>query len=460
MDEDELNKKRREERNEENALMALEGFNHASLQGSYLLDKDIRPSDIFFSDLMRRIPGIFVSGSRVNASFRLVRSLNSSISSPASDPLFILDGGIISDLNFLSPQRIKAVYVLKGLSASIRYGSAGANGVIVVRTKSGFANKTKNGNSALVSGNEYEETVPLLEDVFQQSVYINGLLDTENFDVAHSLYLRAKEDNRSFSVPFYLDVANHFMQWNKDTAYQVLSNIAEIAYDNPKALKTLAFKLEEIGKLKEATHIYERILELLPNELQSYRDLAVLYDLTGAHEQAMVLYKKLLSNTSLDSGMIEFQRAIKNEVRHLLMSHKSEVNFQNLPDDIFDKKLDNDFRIVFEWNDKNIEFEVQFVDPNKKYFTWNHSFLENREKLLQEVSSGIYMEEFIIDKASAPEGEWIINITSLSKESDINPVFLKYTIYQNYGLPHQTKEIKIVNLNNQKEKITIDKIVY
>jgi TonB-dependent starch-binding outer membrane protein SusC len=65
-----------------------------------------------------------------------------------STPLFVLDGipldnsstgGATNPLNFLNPQDIEAIDVLKDASATAIYGARGANGVILITTKKGKA---------------------------------------------------------------------------------------------------------------------------------------------------------------------------------------------------------------------------------------------------------------------------------------------------------------------------------
>lgn len=54
-----------------------------------------------------------------------------------ADPLFVVDGMIVSDISFLNPQDVANVSVLKDASATAIYGARGANGVIIVTTKDG-----------------------------------------------------------------------------------------------------------------------------------------------------------------------------------------------------------------------------------------------------------------------------------------------------------------------------------
>jgi TonB-dependent SusC/RagA subfamily outer membrane receptor len=50
------------------------------------------------------------------------------------DPLFVVDGVIVSSIDYISPNNVKSVSVLKDAAASI-YGAQGASGVILINTK-------------------------------------------------------------------------------------------------------------------------------------------------------------------------------------------------------------------------------------------------------------------------------------------------------------------------------------
>ncbi len=65
---------------------------------------------------------------------------NGSINS-GNDPLYVVDGVITTDISFLSPNDIQAMEILKDASATAIYGSRGANGVILITTKTGGTGK-------------------------------------------------------------------------------------------------------------------------------------------------------------------------------------------------------------------------------------------------------------------------------------------------------------------------------
>ncbi len=52
-------------------------------------------------------------------------------------PIYVVDGVILDNMDFLNPSDIESVEVLKDASAAAIYGTRGANGVIMVTTKKG-----------------------------------------------------------------------------------------------------------------------------------------------------------------------------------------------------------------------------------------------------------------------------------------------------------------------------------
>lgn len=88
-----------------------------------------------------KISGVMVlptSGSPGAGSKIRVRGTNSNSN---SNPLFIVDGMKTGDINNIDPGDIESMEVLKDAASSAIYGTEGANGVILVTTKSGKSGK-------------------------------------------------------------------------------------------------------------------------------------------------------------------------------------------------------------------------------------------------------------------------------------------------------------------------------
>lgn len=126
----------------------------------------------FVTSLQGKIAGVNVTnaGGSANAGSQIIiRSISSINPSQNNEPLFIVDGMPVSggstkaaDIN---PNDIENVTVLKGAAASALYGQEGANGVIMITTKSGKEGKVKvTVNTNLQIDNAYR--VPQIQQLY------------------------------------------------------------------------------------------------------------------------------------------------------------------------------------------------------------------------------------------------------------------------------------------------------
>ncbi len=60
-----------------------------------------------------------------------------------SDPLYVVDGFIVDDIEHINPNDISSMEILKDASSSSIYGARGANGVVLITTKQGESGKTQ-----------------------------------------------------------------------------------------------------------------------------------------------------------------------------------------------------------------------------------------------------------------------------------------------------------------------------
>ncbi len=108
----------------------------SSVKGSDLIKI---PSSSPIQALQGKVPGVQITsssgapGSGAVVRIRGVGTFNN------SSPIYVLDGVILDNIDFLNSADIQSMEVLKDASATAIYGSRGANGVIIVTTKRGVA---------------------------------------------------------------------------------------------------------------------------------------------------------------------------------------------------------------------------------------------------------------------------------------------------------------------------------
>ncbi len=92
--------------------------------------------------LQGQAPGVIVTsnsgapGGSINVRIRGIGTVNN------SDPLYVVDGMPVSNIDYLSTSDIQSMEILKDASATAIYGARGANGVVLITTKQGKAGNT------------------------------------------------------------------------------------------------------------------------------------------------------------------------------------------------------------------------------------------------------------------------------------------------------------------------------
>ncbi len=106
-------------------------------------------------NLQGTVPGVSItqSSGRAGNSFDIEIRGKSSINS-SQTPLYVVDGVICDDIDWLNPQDIERIDVLKDASSTAIYGSRATAGVVIVTTKSG-ASVDKNTSKPTISYDGY-----------------------------------------------------------------------------------------------------------------------------------------------------------------------------------------------------------------------------------------------------------------------------------------------------------------
>ncbi len=118
-------------------------------------------------------------GSAQNVIIRGIGSLRS-----GTQPLYVVDGFLLDNatqgmdtnpLNFLNPNDIESIDVLKDASAAAVYGARASNGVVVITTKRGRSGKTEMNASGSVGWSQISNKIPVFTaDQFRQAVPAAG----------------------------------------------------------------------------------------------------------------------------------------------------------------------------------------------------------------------------------------------------------------------------------------------
>lgn len=362
-----------------------------------------------------------------------------------SEPIYVVDGIVVSNPSQINPDDVESTYVLNPEQSSSLYGSRGSNGVVVITTKKGGRK-----NAAQIA--EFEKLVTdkiELKGWNPKTPYLKILNRTKNIHEAYQTYLELREKYQN-SPSFYVDVADFFKEKNQEKiAVQILTNVAEIDLDNYELLKALAYKFEEYELYEFAIYTYKEILNLRPEDIQSYRDLALAYQNVEKYQESLELLYKIVNGELLLKDEARRFSGIEiialNELNRLISLHPDVLEINHIDKD-FIKNTKTDVRVVIDWNHNDTDIDLWVTDPNDEKCFYSHKKTKIGGLMSDDMTQGFGPEQFILKEAI--QGKYKINVKYFanSQQKISGPTFLKITIFKNYGSKNEIKETKLLRL--------------
>jgi tetratricopeptide (TPR) repeat protein len=216
----------------------------------------------------------------------------------------------------------------------------------------------------------------------------------------YALYLDERVSN-AMSVGFFLDSAEFFLQkGQRELGLRALSNLAEMDLQNRQVLRLLAYRLQQAGEIALALPIFERVLELAPNEPQSHRDLGLALAQSGQTQCAIDrLYEvvtgawdsrfadiDLITLTELNAVAAQAERAGKS----VDVSAIEPRLLKNLPLDV---------RVVLAWDADATDVDLHVLDPNGEEVFYGRKLSYQGGAITRDATGGYGPEEFALRNA-------------------------------------------------------------
>ena len=409
-------------------------------------EEDIDPAFLDIPLLLQaKFPGIYVkrtmmddSGSQFMAYLNRTKTLNKEI-----PVLYEIDGVLTRNLPFVPVTEIKRIALISGVGGTIRYGTRGAGGVVVINTKQGVANKKTVNKTEL--GVRYFDGYDVVEIQNQaQPKYVEPFKTSRSINEAIAIYNQDKSLHEG--DPYYfLEVHSYiFKRWGH---YEILDEIENLLLlnfgKNPVVLKSLAYHFEEKRDFEKALRIYQKVFQSRPNYRQSYRDVANAYYRLGQTTTAFRFYLAMDSLPNFNKKKEGIDFTVLTELNALVRQNGNKKKFLNKVE--FDK-IPHGTRLLFEWSHGEAEFDLQFVNSKNEYFTWEHTFGKNKERILDEKVRGYSSEQFFLNKIK--EGNWQVNLKYHGNKSNA-PTYLKVTVWDDFGHSSENKVVKLFRLQEE-----------
>ena len=416
--------------------------------------------DLMYASLTEALDGR-VAGVRLDPSTgKLAIRTKTSIFYDAA-VLWDVDGVIFTDeppINFAS---IENIFILKSLAATNLYGSMGAGGVIVITTKTG----------ALI--NSIEEKKNIAKQYTNKTIYNNDAFVVSEKEMWNSneTFILKGFNNKQKALDYYenniknqpdsfsetIKIARLFNAYynDRDVSINILNELLIKYQKNPEIVKAIAYQIDNLNANVEVEKIYEKVFKLRPAYAQSYRDLANVYVKNNKFKRAWRMYMGYMLQQKVGSEQ-KINELLFNEMEWLYYNRKNQAGIKEsfVPNNTI-SEFRKDIRLVFEWNTSEAEFNLEFVNPDKQSYVFEHNLISNKELIENEKKIGYSSKEFFIDDLGAEE--WLINITYLGNKKP-EPTFFKVTIYTNWGSPNQSENIHVFNFEKERDKFQLFKL--
>jgi hypothetical protein len=278
------------------------------------------------------------------------------------------------------------------------------------------------------------------------------------------------------SPGFFLDCADFFREQNDpQLSLQVLSNIAELELEDAALLRVLGHRLVQIGELDLAVQTFERILELRPEEPQSYRDLALTLDVRAERtakeksrpaELIRADYTRavdLLVHVVLgrwDQRFPEIEVIALEELNRLLPLARAAGVSEPALDPRLLKLLDVDIRIVMTWHADNTDIDLWVTEPSGEKAFYSHNRTTIGGLVSRDFTQGYGPEEYMVRKAA--HGVYTIEANYFgSRETRLlGPVTVQVDVLTNFGRPNEERKSLTIRLKEAKETFRVGQIEF
>ena len=259
------------------------------------------------------------------------------------------------------------------------------------------------------------------------------------------------------STAFILDVADQlFEKGQADFGVRVLSNLAEMDLENRHVLRILGYRLLQAGKPQLAIPVFEQVLELSPEEPQSYRDLGLAYAADKQYQKAIdALYEvairpwqgrfpeiELIGLAELNSIVVQAEReGVKLDVSRI--------------DPRLLKNLPLDLRVILTWDADDTDIDLWVTDPNGEKSYYGNRLTYQGGRMSPDFTGGYGPEEFSL-RAAKP-GKYLVQVNFYGhrRQTVAGATTLQVKFITGFGTPQQQERIVTLRLRERTEIVTV-----
>ena len=272
----------------------------------------------------------------------------------------------------------------------------------------------------------------------------------------YSIYLEERGGYPG-STAFVLDAADQMLDKGQtELGLRVLSNLAEMDLENRHILRVLGYRLLQAGQPRLALPIFERVLELSPEEPQSYRDLGLAHAADHQFQKAVdTLYE--VAQRPWHGRFPEIELIALAELNAIA----AEAARSGKPVDLsrvdprLRQNLTLDIRVVATWDADNTDIDLWVTDPNGEKAFYGHRYTYQGGRMSPDYTGGYGPEEFSLRHAKP--GRYVVQVNFYGHRQQIvaGATTLQVKFIIGFGTAQQQEQLITLRLRDRQEVVTV-----
>jgi tetratricopeptide (TPR) repeat protein len=292
---------------------------------------------------------------------------------------------------------------------------------------------------------------------------------------AYDTYLTQRKTFGS-SPAFYLDCADYFLRLSqRDLGIRVLTDVAELQLEDARLLRIIAHRLNQLGEREAAIDLFQKILQMRPEEPQSHRDLALaladraddktrdpaqmsLSAVTDYAESLKLLNTVIMGDWDRFEGIQVVALMEANRIAAKLKTVPGGAGIEVPLDARLVKNLDLDVRVVMTWDTDNTDVDLWVTEPSGEKCVYDHNRTTIGGLLSKDFTDGYGPEEYCLRKLMPGKYAIQANFYGSRQQSLVGPTTVHATVITNFGRPNEKREYLTLRLTDMKQVVDIGSV--
>jgi tetratricopeptide (TPR) repeat protein len=256
------------------------------------------------------------------------------------------------------------------------------------------------------------------------------------------------------STAFFLDAADIlFERQQTELALRVLSNLAEMDLENRHILRVLGYRLLQAKRPALALPAFRKVLELSPEEPQSYRDLGLAYAADRQWQKAVdALYDVVVK--PWHGRFPDVEIITLAELNAIVATAPVKIDTGRIDPRLL-KNLPLDLRVVLTWDADNTDIDLWVTDPNGERAYYGNRLTYQGGRMSLDFTGGYGPEEFSLKRAKPGKYKVEAQYFGDRQQKVTGPTTLQVSLATKFGSAEQNEQAITLRLKGRSETVFV-----